>query len=187
MINMRQYANSPKIKQLITYHTEYFDATWVDEFYDVVWNIDTAQGFGLDIWSRIVGIENGRYIKSTTTELDDQAFRTLILTKALSNISDSTMNNMNKVLKNLFKDRGRCWVNDLQNMAIRYVFEFELQQWETSVLKSDTLPRPGGVLANILTTPSEFIFGFEEAGEHSMAFDQGTFLSDEDSFNVYNN
>ena len=60
MISMRQYSASSRIKQLISYHTEYFSASWVDEFYNVVWNVDTAKGFGLDIWGRIVGLQDGR-------------------------------------------------------------------------------------------------------------------------------
>lgn len=67
MISMRQYASSPRIKQLNSYHTEYFSAEWADEFYDVVWNVDTAQGFGLDIWGRIVGLEGGRRATINTT------------------------------------------------------------------------------------------------------------------------
>lgn len=74
MIPMRQYASSPRIKQLITYNTEYFSASWVDEFYDVVWNVDTAQGFGLDIWGRIVGLENGR--QAQISNVDYLGFRT---------------------------------------------------------------------------------------------------------------
>ncbi|MGL4756290.1 MAG: DUF2612 domain-containing protein [Aeromonadaceae bacterium] len=214
MISMREYAASPRIKQLISYHTEYFSASWVDDFYSVVWNVDTAQGFGLDIWGRIVGLENGRYLQiesgdyfgfndaidqswqtfgsgtfysgateTQTYELADPAFRTLILTKAMSNISDSTMPGLNKVLQELFPGRGRCWVNDLQNMAIRYVFEFNLEPWEISVIKSDSLPRPGGVLAAVLTAPAD-TFGFFEAGDSSQPFGQGTLLANGDLINV---
>lgn len=210
MISMMQYAASPRIKQLISYHNEYFSASWVNEFYDVVWNVDTAQGFGLDIWGRIVAIENGRYLEiengnffgfndslnqswqtfnngtffsgdtqTQTYELTDQAFRVLILTKAMANISDSTMPGLNKVLKNLFPGRGRCWVNDLQSMAIRYNFEFKLEPWEVSVIKSDSLPRPGGVLATVLQAPAD-TFGFFEAGDSSQTFGQGTLLSNGD-------
>lgn len=214
MISMRQYAASPRIKQLITYHTDYFSASWVDEFYDVVWNVDTAQGFGLDVWGRIVAIEDGRYLpivvgnnfgfndaalqswlpfgqgtlyngtpQTQTYELADPAFRTLILTKAMANISDCTMPGLNRVLQNLFPGRGRCWVNDLHSMTIRYVFEFNLEPWEVSVIKSDALPRPGGVLATVLQAPSD-AFGFFEAGDSSQPFGQGTLLANGDLINV---
>lgn len=214
MISMRQYAASTRIKQLITYHTDYFSASWVDEFYDVVWNVDTAQGFGLDVWGRIVAIEDGRYLpivvgnnfgfndaalqswlpfgqgalydgtpQTQTYELADQAFRTLILTKAMANISDCTMPGLNRVLQNLFPGRGRCWVNDLHSMTIRYVFEFDLEPWEKSVIRNDKLPRPGGVLATVLQAPAD-LFGFFEAGESSQTFGHGTLLANGDLINV---
>lgn len=61
---MKQYAASPIIQQLIADRRDYFEALWVDEFYNKVWNVDTAQGFGLDIWGRIVVI--GRSVRITT-------------------------------------------------------------------------------------------------------------------------
>lgn len=182
MISMRQYAASPRIKQLISYHTEYFSATWVDEFYDVVWNIDTAQGFGLDIWGRIVGLENGRVVtvrpgnyfgfKTDTINqswqpfgqgvfydgnpggqsfnLSDSAFRTLILTKAFTNISDLTTFNLNRMLQQIFPGRGRCYVKDVGGMEIQYVFEFHLEPWERGIFNSDAVPSPGGVVPSII-------------------------------------
>lgn len=52
-----QYANSPTILRLITNMDEYVaPRTNLQNFYDFVWNVDTAEGFGLDIWGRIVGV-----------------------------------------------------------------------------------------------------------------------------------
>lgn len=182
MITMRQYAASTRIKQLISYHTEYFAASWVDEFYDVVWNVDTAQGFGLDIWGRIVGLERGRVVtvrpgeyfgfKTATINqswkpfghgvfydgnpggksynLSDSAFRTLILTKAFTNISNLTTFNLNRMLQQIFPGRGRCYVKDQGGMEIQYVFEFTLEPWERGIFQSDAVPSPGGVVASIL-------------------------------------
>lgn len=63
---MKQYANSPIIQQLIADRHDYFQTAWTDEFYNLVWNIDTAQGFGLDIWGRIVVI--GRSVRINTID-----------------------------------------------------------------------------------------------------------------------
>lgn len=63
---MKQYANSPIIQQLITDRHDYFQTAWTDDFYDKVWNVDTAQGFGLDIWGRIVVI--GRSVRINTID-----------------------------------------------------------------------------------------------------------------------
>jgi hypothetical protein len=61
-----QYANSPTIVSLINGIDQCInpDAD-LDNFYNIVWNVDTAVGFGLDIWGEIVGIE--RTIKFNET------------------------------------------------------------------------------------------------------------------------
>jgi hypothetical protein len=66
---MRQYASSPTIQALLNDFQQYFNAQAIfDEFYSIVWDIDSAQGFGLDIWGRIVGGENfNRYVKIPAT------------------------------------------------------------------------------------------------------------------------
>jgi hypothetical protein len=52
-----QYANSPTIGALISNMNEYIDPRVnMQNFYDFVWNVDTAVGFGLDIWGKIVGV-----------------------------------------------------------------------------------------------------------------------------------
>jgi hypothetical protein len=52
-----QYANSPILTQLIANMFAYIDQTAnFDAFFDNIWDIDTAQGYGLDVWGRIVGV-----------------------------------------------------------------------------------------------------------------------------------
>ena len=52
-----QYANSATIVQLVQNMNTYLDPRAdFDNFFDYVWNVESAQGFGLDIWGRIVGI-----------------------------------------------------------------------------------------------------------------------------------
>ena len=52
-----QYANSPVITTLILNFFQYVDLTRnLQSFFDLVFNVDTAVGFGLDIWGRIVGV-----------------------------------------------------------------------------------------------------------------------------------
>lgn len=63
---MKQYAASPVIQKLIEDRKSYFDASWQQQFYDVIWNVDTAQGYGLDIWGRIVVI--GRNVTIDTAD-----------------------------------------------------------------------------------------------------------------------
>lgn len=52
-----QYANSPTLVQLIVNLNQYIDPNAnLDQFYDLIWNVDTAIGYGLDVWGRIVGV-----------------------------------------------------------------------------------------------------------------------------------
>lgn len=188
-----QYANSPTLVQLINNMDDYInpDADF-DAFHDFVWNVETAQGFGLDIWGRIVDV--GRMLTipgdvtylgfdealnwqafnqapfytgeqaTQTYRLADDAYRTLILVKALANISDCTSPSLNRLLSNLFAGRGRCYVSDTGRMEFRYVFEFALAPHEIAILtQSGAIPKPAAVLANILQVDLSTTFGFNEA------------------------
>lgn len=199
-----QYANSPTLMQMIDSMNQFFDpSTDFQAFYDYVWNVDTAQGFGLDIWGKIVGVGrnltvpiegetflgfeqgdeepfgqapfyNGQPTTITYT-LDDFSYRKLILVKALSNISICSAPSINQQLRNLFPGRGRCYVNDFKDMTMRLTFEFELESFEFAILtQSNVITRPASVDIYVLTNISEK-FGFEQGdGE---PFNQGTFYT----------
>lgn len=52
-----QYANSGTLTSLLESWFAALDLTEdFDEFYDLIWNVTTAQGYGLDVWGRIVGV-----------------------------------------------------------------------------------------------------------------------------------
>lgn len=52
-----QYANSPILTQLIENLDSYLDQTAnFNALFDMIWNIDSAQGYGLDVWGRIIGV-----------------------------------------------------------------------------------------------------------------------------------
>lgn len=198
-----QYANSPTLVQLVQNMDDYIDPSAdLDSFYAMVWNVQTAQGFGLDIWGKIVGVnrnlnvavtsenfgfsEGGSYYpfgqqpfyngpETGAVILGDAAYRTLISVKALANISAATIPSYNQLLKNLFAGRGLCFVSDLGNMRIQYVFSFYLTPYEIAVLtQSNVLPRPAGVLAQGIQVYQPDTFGFSEAGGYQ-TFGHGTF------------
>ena len=81
-----QYANSPRLLQLISNFNDVIDPTVnIDAFVSNIWDLDTAQGIGLDIWDRIVD-GSGRNIpvvpvstylgfsEGQTTAIDYQSF-----------------------------------------------------------------------------------------------------------------
>ena len=180
-----QYGNSPTILALIRGMNAYIDPSAdIDAFYNLVFNLDTAQGFGLDIWGRIVGVDRTILTNPVYSLLDD-AYRQLIYLKALSNISASTAPSINQLLQNFFASRGRCYVNDLGNMEIRYTFEFRLLAYEIFVVQnSGIFLRPAGVSATLLQT-SLPVFGFSEAGSYTAApFGQAPFLAGDSTYAV---
>lgn len=201
-----QYANSPTLVQLIRNMNGYIDPEAdFAAFYDYVWNVNTAQGFGLDIWGRIVNVSRQLQISpnlvnfgfeegldyqpfgqapfysgppaSDTYLLSDAAYRTLIFMKALLNISNMTAPSLNQLLQNLFVNRGRCYVVDTGGMTIRFVFEFALYPYELAILtQSNTVPRPAAVSAFVMQMDLAGTFGFNEA-QVFQPFGSGVFFN----------
>lgn len=209
---LSQYANSPTITALIDRFNDWIDPTAdIDNFYTVVWNVETAIGFGLDIWGRIVDVPRNLQVvpsdiylgyseansgtatdtdaqpfgqatmwngppATTTFALSDDAYRKLIMVKALANITDCTAANLNALLRFLFDGEGRCYVSDTGQMSIRYVFEFNLSPVELSImLHSGAVPRPAGVLVQVMQLDVPTTFGFNEAG--LQPFGSGVFFT----------
>lgn len=55
---LSQYANSPIICSLIENLNGVIDPRFtINEFYNTVFNLSTASGWGLDVWGRIVGVD----------------------------------------------------------------------------------------------------------------------------------
>ena len=175
-----QYGNSSTIGQLIGNMNENLDPSAdIDNFYNVVWNVDTAIGFGLDIWGEIVGVSR-EIFTDPVTYLDDDAFRSLILLKALSNISIDSAPSINQLLQNWLGGGVRAYVQDLGGMALSYVFEFPLTAIQLQIIKGSTIfLRGAGVLANVVA--SDFpVFGFKEMGTAwAWPFNQATFIAAE--------
>ncbi len=110
--------------------------------------------------------------------LPDDTYRTLIITKALANIVSTTAQNLNKLLRNLFPGRGRCYVTDNGGMSMTFVFEFSITIPEYMILtQSGVLPHPAGVMYNVLVIPTAKFFGFAEAGPTVLPFDFGIFYN----------
>lgn len=211
-----QFANSPTITGIVQSMNDALDTSLLfDMFYRFVFNVDTAVGFGLDYWGRIVGLPNGRLLQlgtnsqilgfengdippdwapfnqgtfftgadaSTTFILADDAFRTLILAKALANITATNSKDLNKLLRNLFPGRGRAYVVDrgqsntaVGGMQMSFIFEFALTAVEYAILtQSGVLPHPAGVGFNVIVIPAGQ-FNFREEGQQATPFGGGTF------------
>lgn len=136
----KQYANSPVLMALLQLMDQWIDPDAIKaDFLDKVWNIDTAAGFGLDIWGRILG--QSRYLLKDTTQsnrfgffgtgllpfnqapfysavydahrpaaMSDRDYRQILLLKAASNIARSDVRSINALLRAAFSSKGSVYV-----------------------------------------------------------------------------
>ncbi len=171
---LSQYANSPVMLAILANKSAWYDPTGqISLFYDQCWNLETAQGYGLDVWGRIVGVERvlpvsvkylgfeeagqisadpfnqspfySGLISTSNYALSDDAFRQLIYAKAAANIWDGSIPGLNGILRTLFPGEV-AYVEDGQDMTMTYYFGFALTPVQLSiVLTSGVLPHPAGV------------------------------------------
>ena len=182
---LSQYANSPSLLALINSANDAIDPSVnIDSFYNNIWNISTATGYGLDVWGRIVGVNrtiaqiSTKYIgfsqggtvdydtfghapffngilSTVPYSLSDDFFRNLILAKAQANILDASSKSYNKILYTIFPNRGSCYITDAGNMHSVLTFNFVLQAFEVSALQqSRVIPTPCGVQLSIIDSTS---------------------------------
>lgn len=181
-----QYADSPKLRNIIdTFNQAVEPDDFIDDFYDLIWNIETAGTYGLDVWGKIVVVSRlltvtpgGKYfgfgealnptpviddpqpfnqapfytgeMKTSTVSLTNNAYRKLIMLKAMANITNCTIPSMNAMLMYMFGDSGKAYVRNDGGMVMTYVFEFELSTVELAIVQSSgALPSPAGVTVNI--------------------------------------
>jgi hypothetical protein len=174
-----QYANSQAIDDLLLSFNSAMDQTEnIESIFDLIWNIATAQGYGLDVLGRILNIKRTIPIGGSTSYLGfneagsftgfgqgilysggtvttnftlvDQDYRTLLYAKAASNITDGSIPSVNQILLTLFPGRGACFVADGLNMSITYTFNFTLSAVELAIVQfSGVLPTASGVTPNV--------------------------------------
>lgn len=160
-------------------------------FYANIFNIATARGAGLDVWGRILGI--GRKVDITELsdffgfygsdnepfdqapfwdgsarptgvyELADDAYRQLLLWKAMANIAAADAASLNNLLQGLFPGRNIV-VYETGIMELTLFLYFPLEPWERTILKNYGLIAKGaGVELKWVEIPYP-VFGFNEAG-----------------------
>lgn len=186
-----QYSASTRIISILESCREHIlpDADIVS-FFDNIFNIETASGYGLDIWGNIIGVSRfvPDYQDSTTIyTLTDEQYRTVLFYKAGANIMDATLYSLNYLLKKLYPDY-RCFVRNANNyvnddgryydsnpMEIEYVFiDTDLSDLEKSIFSLvGAFGKGAGVHFNLSEYSYDEIFGFY--GSNLQPFDQGVF------------
>ena len=192
------YDSSPNLRQLLTLKSEWYareHTSFWDEWERNVFNLATANDFGLNIWSIILDLplysnegqvspadyaawgfaafgmnfDNGNFAtdKQLSTRLSTEQRRQVLMIRWRNLTSDATMYTINRDMFDLFG--SIVYVLDGLNMEISYIFTEPLPDLMMDLFKEhDILPRPSGVKLNILVQPMD-VFGFDPFG---LNFDQ---------------
>jgi len=186
-----QYAASPHMLSLLVNQAALADpGKDLMLWYANIFNPRTAQGIGLDIWGRIVGVprvldveepdwfgfrqgllqpfDQGAFWHGKkayhTEDLDDDAYRTLIFWKAAANIASAEAPELNLLLQRLFPGRACCVLEVGSPMHIRVVTRVNLSPVHEAIFRKYGLIAKGaGVGVSWLDVP-EGTFGFANTG-----------------------
>lgn len=148
----------------------------VNQIYDKIFNINTANSYGLDIWGLILNVS--RYVKITSTQffgfngtgfspfdnfpffddkisetyrLDDDAYRSLLMLSASRDTSNASLSELNRITATLFGDRGTCKVEKDATMHLTFTFDFAPENYEIGLLQNENIvPVPTGVDYDII-------------------------------------
>lgn len=171
-----QYNNSPNIKSLITQKQNWYITNqqnfWSDWITNVL-TISTANDYGLAIWGNLLQTPRTWKVNGENLTLSTEQYRTLLIARLRLLSIKGTVEEINEILKFLFRNYGKAWVVDNYDMTITYRFNFALTDLQVEILKSLTLlPRPAGVEMEVLAVGNN-VFGFN--GSTCQPFDQAPF------------
>lgn len=196
---LSQYSTSPHILELSKAFTLRIDpAPDIDVFFEKIFDIETAVGWGLDNWGRILGVPRG--VQLATVDwfgyygsqlqpwnnapffndqlatnnflLTDEAYRQLLMYKAGANIGSADAATINRLLSQIFPTFDH--VVDNGDMSIRAVFSDYLEPVEVGILNTyGALNKGAGVQWVYLSVNPDEVFGFDNSG--FQPFDCGVF------------
>lgn len=170
-----QYANSPVIVKLVNGITTLFnDNIFIGSWYDAIFNMKTATGYGLDVWGKILNrgrdfVYNGTeyYLEGEqtiggnhfTAEEMESLYRLVLQITAMRYIGNASLNAINNILQTIFKDYGIAYVYEYGTMKIRYVFQFYVNDVLKAIVETLNM-HPAGVLTSFEYLPLGEFMGF---------------------------
>lgn len=201
-----QYACAPHLTALVRSFWQLLNPKPdINRFYELCFDLDTAQGIALDVWGRILGMPRsmqavtevgaeylGYYRKSAPVreakgfdqapwfhgaqerhlELSDDAYRLMLKTKAMANISTGSLADLNRMLAALLP-HAEVQIFRTAPMMLKIIATGDLTDYERNLLtRGDLPPVPTGVGLEVEIN-GEKPFGFN--GGNVTPFDQGPF------------
>lgn len=174
-----QYDNAPRLQSLIQSMQDDLNTNTRDfwnDFYTNVFNLDTANSFGLTVWGILLGVERPKYTSSGQEYIyTDEMYKKYLKARSILYANNGSIYDMNKYFEFLFPNKPILVVDNL-DMTIRVVFYYTPSNDELVLVNNPNfLPRPSGVKLEVAVIPPDKIFGFD--GSTLSGFDQGTFFS----------
>ena len=122
-----QYQNSEKLKSLILSKQDWYSvhqAQFWQDWYDKVFNIDTANDFGLSVWGQILNFSRNVTAKDGSLHyLTTEQYRMILKGQMLRFGMGASAPEINKWLSVVFAGKGVCYCIDSYDMtAIPFVF-----------------------------------------------------------------
>ena len=158
-----QYDKAQKLSDIIIQKGVWYKSNVTDFVVDFFWNIfnlRTANDFGLNIWGKILNFPRQIVLSygehaGEVYELSKEQYRFLLIGQVLKFQMDTTITEINKYLSVIFpNNNGTCYVIDNQDMTINYSIAEGFLTDEIKVLVDnyEFLPRPAGVKITVGTT-----------------------------------
>lgn len=196
-----QYNNAPSLTSLIDSKQSWYDTNvtgFLNEWYSDVFNLDTANDFGLAVWSIILdfplfgevnpdepgklifgfddlnqNFDNGNFSNiNQQIGLTTEEKRLLLKLRYFTFTTRCDVPDVNSFLAYVFQPYGTVYMLDFQDMRIMYVFTYTVPDYLLDIMQQyDLLPRPAGVERKILLT-TQALFGFDDSNQN---FDNGNF------------
>ena len=176
-----QYENADRLNALIQNQQAFYDenvtAFW-DDYRDSIFDLDTADAFGLTVWGAILGVERPSYlVLGVPTTFSDDQYRALLKARIMLTDMTGSMKDINGYIAYLFPDKPIS-VYDNLDMTVSYYFDFTPTAEESALIAIDgVLPRPAGVESISLITAVSETFGF--AGQQLGQLDNSVFVDDD--------
>ena len=143
-----QYTDAEKLKALVEKQSEFMlknvTGFWAD-YNENVFNLRTADSFGLDVWGLLLGQARPTY--SNDEPFDDNDYRTWLLARVFALTFDGTEKSLRYFLNTVFPDIEFS-ITDEGNMSIniKVLNEGELTPAQKALIKhASFLPKPEGV------------------------------------------
>lgn len=168
-----QYNNAERLRALIAAEARFFDAEvqgfWQNWYRDV-FNLNTANGFGLAVWAVILGVSqdirlgedvpadvwgfdteaidngnknfvHGNFVRTENVlQVKTEQLRMLLKIRAMQLVSNGSAYDINRMLKMIFGDRA--YVLDNHDMSITYVLDDSLSLDELFILQETSAFKP---------------------------------------------